>query len=433
MILRFAIIFCFVATTFVQGAINKNEKKGFTDSMNDFTQDFLAVAWKDLGENFVFSPFSLHSVLAMLTSGATKNSATQKELLDGFGRNQNIQLIEKLYGQFVKDYKTPDIEKSLTFGNRMWAAERYHSKVKQSYTNDIKKLYDAELTKLPAQNGEKEVNEWVGEITKGKITNIIDSVSADTAFLIVNALYFKASWAKSFEEGKKAEFTKLDGKQVTIPMMRRESKKQAAGRFETKFVQGRSNKCIALAIPYEQTEGSGEEGRFEMLVIMPEHHSGLTTFQNNANRTVQNPNQAGEYGNIIELALASLEESRDNREDHIINMPEFTIDSNIEAVPMLQRLGVDAVFEEGDFSGIIDHEPLKVSKIKHRAAIEVTKEGTLGVAASAIELVALSASLSAPKTIDINKPFLFFVRDTQLNAILFAGKYSNPKNSASVK
>ena len=100
MILRFATIFCFVTATFVQGAINninKNENKGFTDSMNDFTQDFLAVAWKDLGENFVFSPFSLHSVLAMLTSGATKNSATQKELLDGFGRNQNIQLLEKLY------------------------------------------------------------------------------------------------------------------------------------------------------------------------------------------------------------------------------------------------------------------------------------------------------------------------------------------------
>ena len=48
----------------------------------------------------------------------------------------------------------------------------------------------------------------------------------------------------------------------------------------------------------------------------------------------------------------------------------------------------------------------KVSKIKHRATIEVTKEGTVGAAASAIELVALSASLSAPKTIDINKPFL---------------------------
>merc|ERR1711992_64968 len=102
MILRISLFLW--ATQLVHGKISENDKKGFTDSMNDFTQDFLAVSFNDLGDNFVFSPFSLHSVLAMLTSGATKDSATQKELLNGFGRNQNIQLIEKLYGQFVKDY-----------------------------------------------------------------------------------------------------------------------------------------------------------------------------------------------------------------------------------------------------------------------------------------------------------------------------------------
>ena len=82
-----------------------DEKKGFTDSMNDFTQDFLAVSWNQLGDNYVFSPFSLHSVLAMLTTGATNGSQTQKELLLGFGRNSKIDVLEKLYGQFVKDYK----------------------------------------------------------------------------------------------------------------------------------------------------------------------------------------------------------------------------------------------------------------------------------------------------------------------------------------
>ena len=80
---------------------------------------------------------------------------------------------------------------------------------------------------------------------------ISDSVSPDTAMLIVNALHFKASWAKSFEDGKPQEFTKTDGSKTIINMMRRESKKQAAGRFETELVKGRSNKCIAVAIPYE--------------------------------------------------------------------------------------------------------------------------------------------------------------------------------------
>merc|ERR1711988_1334756 len=117
MILRLAIIFCLGTANLVQGAISDgpsdDEKKGFTDSMNDFTQDFLAVAWDDFGENFVFSPFSLHSVLAMLTTGSTNDSKTQKELLTAFGRNDKIASLEKLYGQFVKDYKTPEIEKYL--------------------------------------------------------------------------------------------------------------------------------------------------------------------------------------------------------------------------------------------------------------------------------------------------------------------------------
>merc|ERR1711944_251438 len=175
MILRLAIIFCLGTGNLVQGAISDGpsdeDKKGFTDSMNDFTQDFLAVAWEDLGENFVFSPFSLHSVLAMLTSGATNSSKTQKELLAGFGRNSKIDLLEKLYGQFVKDYKTPEIEKTLKFGNRMWTTQKYYPKILEPYKNTISKLYDAEFSKLPAKNGEVEVNNWVSEITKGKITN----------------------------------------------------------------------------------------------------------------------------------------------------------------------------------------------------------------------------------------------------------------------
>ena len=56
----------------------------------------------------------------------------------------------------------------------------------------------------------------------------------------------------------------------------------------------------------------------------------------------------------------------------------------------------------------------------------MTKNGTVGAASFSIELVALSASLSLPKTVDINKPFLFFVRETDLNVIIFAGKYADP-------
>jgi len=430
-------MFCLGTANSVEGAIVKDNEniqgnnlgdpnnKGFSETMNDFTQDFLAVAWEAFGENFVFSPFSLHSVLAMLTTGSTDNTKTQKELLRAFGRYDKIATLEKSYGKLVKDYHTAEVKKFVKFGNRLWTTEKYHDKILQSYLTSISKFYNGTFEKLPVEEKEAvaEVNNWVDETTNGKISNIIDSVSPDTAMLITNALYFKASWAKSFEDDKKQEFTKEDGSKVLIPMMKRVSIKQAVGRFTTNLVIGRSGSVTAVAIPYEAAEGNGILGRFEMLIIMPDHHQGLLQFQTFARINVDEP---GKFDNLIELALKSLNGLRKSNHDYIIRMPEFNIDSNIGAVPMFQELGVEEAFSKGDFKGIIEDEPLKVSKIKHRATIEVTKEGTVGAAASAVELVALSASLSGPKPININKPFLFFVRDTESNAILFAGKYSSP-------
>ena len=61
----------------------------------------------------------------------------------------------------------------LIFGNRVWTTQRYFPKILEAYKNDIAKLYDAEFLELPAENGEDDINKWVSDITKGKISNII--------------------------------------------------------------------------------------------------------------------------------------------------------------------------------------------------------------------------------------------------------------------
>ena len=70
---------------------------------------------------------------------------------------------------------------------------------------------------------------------------------------------------------------------------------------------------------------------------MPEHHRGLLFFQNKAEALV-----AENFGedNIIELALEALQSERNNSEDYIVNIPEFKIDSNIEATEMLRKVSV---------------------------------------------------------------------------------------------
>merc|ERR1711992_20323 len=203
--------------------------------------------------------------------------------------------------------------------------------------------------------------------------------------------------------------------------------------FRTSLVQGTNDKVLAVALPYKHPNDAVEPGRFEMLIIMPEDHKGLFYFHQKARKMVDD---SSFEGNIIELALQALESKekgglspRENPRNYVINMPEFKMDSNIGAVGFLQELGIQEVFASGEFDEMIADENLKVSNVKHRATIEVTKEGTVGAAASSVELVALAAGFSGK--ININKPFLFFVRDTELNAILFAGKYSNPDGNRS--
>ena len=154
-------------------AFSRNLAEAYAKSMNSFTQNFMAVCWESEGDNFVFSPFSLHSVLAMLTLGSKRNSETEIELLDAFGSHRNVQSLEQRYGQFVKNYKTPEVEKNLNFGNRIWTSEKYFPKIKETYQKKIENLYDAKIDLLNPTNPEEEVNDWVKNQTNGEIDKII--------------------------------------------------------------------------------------------------------------------------------------------------------------------------------------------------------------------------------------------------------------------
>ena len=161
-----------------KGEIDASVQKVYADSITDFTQDFIAVALGVLDfKNFVFSPHSMYSVLAMLTSGATDNSTTQGELLTAFGRFALIESLEQFHGQVVKSYKGIEVEKTITFGNRLWTTPRYFSKIEEGYKCKIRYSFGSEFTKLIARNPENEVNDWLKEVTEGKTDKVIGKFS----------------------------------------------------------------------------------------------------------------------------------------------------------------------------------------------------------------------------------------------------------------
>ncbi|GMR56122.1 hypothetical protein PMAYCL1PPCAC_26317, partial [Pristionchus mayeri] len=76
-------------------------------------------------------------------------------------------------------------------------------------------------------------------------------------------------------------------------------------------------------------------------------------------------------GEKLQEALEGLHKGKINLE-----MPKFKIESTTDAKTALQKLGVTRIFENtANLSGISDQD-LCVSKIVHKAVVEVSEEGT---------------------------------------------------------
>lgn len=252
-----------------QPSLTEANIQEFALTMNDFTQALLVEMWSE-GDNFVFSPFSLHSALAILTSGATQNTTTEKELLGALGRVRNVQALENRYKALINDYRNTNVSTMLSYGNAFWTDKKYYDKLESLFLERLSYTYDVDVRVLGA-NPVKDVNDWVSNVTKEKITKIIgilnkssiesnvktlsflDMIPPTLSFLIVNALYFKASWSVAFEDVPESQnFTTTEGKTVKALMMRRDfSYAFTAAVFESSLLRQGFNKMLVLSIPYE--------------------------------------------------------------------------------------------------------------------------------------------------------------------------------------
>ena len=112
-------------------------------------------------------------------------------------------------------------------------------------------------------------------------------------------------------------------------------------------------------------------------------------------------------------------------------MPRFAMDTQANLVDSLRALGMSDAFEaaQADFTGIAK-EPLFISEVIHQANIDVDEHGTEAAAATAVGMSTGGGcgGWNPLKTITLrlDRPFLFFVRDTETGAVLFMGQVTDP-------
>ena len=351
--------------------------------------------------NLALSPYSISSALAMTCAGAHGETARQMEQALHFDQSQTD--LHVLFGRLDKALKAAQGDNELNIANSLWPQKKYP--FRQEFLNLLRKDYGATVTPLnyerEAEQARVTINRWVDDKTRHKIAEIIGPGVLDdlTRMVLVNAIYFKGTWATPFPKSATRPdrfYTKPDTT-ITVPFMNK------VGQFS----YGENDQLQLLALPY-----AGRQ--LEMIILLPRSRDGIGQLEKGLTTASLSAWTSGMRNQQVEVAL-----------------PKFKMSSGFNLAKALAALGVKDAFdsERADFSGM-DGRPhwLYLSAVLHKAYIDVNEKGTEAAAATAVVMEARGVAPPAepPREFRADHPFLFLIRDSTTGSILFMGRVSHP-------
>jgi len=382
--------------------VNEAERRTLSDGNSAFAFD-LYQALREEDGNLFYSPYSISLALVMTYAGARGETAQQMADTLHFTLEDNrlhpafnwldIELASRGKGAKGKDEEGF----RLNIVNAIWGQQGY--KFLSEFLDVLAENYGAGLRPLDFAKAPEEsrltINNWVSEQTEGRIQDLIPQglIDITTTLVLTNAIYFNAAWQYPFSEDMTDDglFYLLNGEQVTVPMMKQ---------TET-FGYGEGEAYQVVEMPYDGRELS-------MLILLP--RSGeFKAFESSLD------------SKRIEAIVRGLE----NRRVSLI-MPKFEFDSEFSLKKTLSAMGMPIAFSgDADFSGITGNRELWIADVIHKAFISLDEEGTEAAAATAVVMPRLSIP-EEPVEFNVDRPFIFLIRDIETEAILFVGRIVDP-------
>ncbi|HEX5033631.1 MAG TPA: serpin family protein, partial [bacterium] len=149
-------------------------------------------------QNLFLSPASIVWAFDMVLNGAggPTYQAIAQTLETG---NLSLDQINQANAALKNSLEGADPKVELAIANSLWGTEGVS--FLPAFLEAAKKFYAATLSTLKSA---AQVNGWVSEKTRGKITEILrnEDIKPDTILILVNALYFKGLWSKPFDKAK---------------------------------------------------------------------------------------------------------------------------------------------------------------------------------------------------------------------------------------
>jgi serine protease inhibitor len=363
------------------------------DSGNSFAFDiFRNVAEaEEEGKNLVISPLSISVALSMTLNGA--GGTTREAILEALRNNgMTADDVNKAYKYLTEALLSVDKRVLISIANSVWTEQNFQAK--KQFTDILTEYYNAEarIFDVTDPGVPDDVNAWIEDKTNGLIKDMLDQLDPDAVMLLINAIYFKGKWNSQFDAANTVTepFNKSDGGTSSVSMMKQKSK----------FKVFTGEDFIMAEFPYGQ-------GNYVMDVILPDDLNGLNNIIRDLNAESFSHATGGVYEREVQLSF-----------------PRFKYGYKKELKDILSLMGMGIAFTSADFSGIAD-APLNISRVLHQAFIETNEEGTEAAAATIVE-IELTSMPAGPMVLRLDRPFLYVIRETTTNAILFMGRVSDP-------
>ncbi|MCP4959226.1 MAG: serpin family protein [Actinomycetia bacterium] len=368
----------------------------------EFGFDLFGVVAGD--ENVMVSPYSIATALSMLYPGAKGTTASEiadvvhlgvdDRTLHGVRNHIDASLTGPPRPSGEEDTREPF---TIRPANSAWGQHGYE--FLDGYLGVLAENYGAGL-RLVDYVGDPEgsrtsINEWVEDATEQRIVDLIPEGAIDdrTRLALVNAIWFKANWAKQFDPAATAPgaFELSDGTEVVVPLMH--------GDVRTGYTD--NDRFEAVRLPYA--------GDAAMIVVLPKAGSPVELAA-----TLGPDDQEISWGDYeVEITL-----------------PSFEFEAEIDLTAALQQLGMSTAFisptmdSGADFTGITEIRELFVTGAFHKTFIALDEQGTEAAAATAV----LSGAVSEPgrATFTADRPFLFWIEHSPTGEMLFLGQVTNP-------
>lgn len=323
-----------------------------TDAVNLFALDVYEHLQREQG-NLFFSPLSVSAALAMTYAGAAGQTAAEMEQVLHLGTEPGIHAsFDALFSSFDIQSSTID-DYEISLANAIWP--QLGLPLHSNFVNTIETDYRGHAQGLDFANPEQAediINAWVEAQTHGRIQDLVDGLTPDTAMVLTNSIYFKALWDSPFDprHTRTSSFGLESGELIQTPMM---FTQMGAARTS---IDGFEILDLPLA-----------DGTASMVFILP-------TQQNGSNY-------------LTSEVLTGIDDWFDGpREFYLLDvlLPKFQVTVDTGLNQLLIGLGMPTAFSNADFSLMTD-APVFIDKVFHKAFIEVNEQGTEAAAATEVE------------------------------------------------